>query len=261
LRAVKKKERKVMNKIIKTIIIDDNSIVVNNLKTHFNSSNNIKVVATFVNGEEALNFLINHNSEVDLVLMDILLPGLDGMSLLEEIKNRKLNKKIIIMSNYKDDSIINKCSEYDVSYYIIKPFSILALDKRINDAFSSKSAYQIKGDNLDYEISQLLHNLGIPSHIRGYKYIKDGIMILYNNDSLSMITKEIYPQIAYKYETTPSRVERAIRHAIEVSWVRGDLNLMEDLFGFSVSSEKAKPTNSEFLSTIAERIKMNSCLC
>ena len=246
-----------MNKIIRTIIIDDNSTVVNNLKAHFSANESIKVVATFTNGEEALNYMINHQAEVELILMDILIPGLDGIALLEELKKRNINKKIIVLSGYKDETIIKECSNYNVSYYIIKPFSILALEKRIKDIFNTRASSTKYSENIDLEISQILHNLGIPSHIRGYKYIRDGIMIIYNNESVSLITKEIYPQIASKYATTPSRVERAIRHAIEVSWIRGDLALMEDLFGFSVSCDKAKPTNSEFLSTIADRIKMN----
>ena len=246
-----------MNKIIRTIIIDDNSMVVNNLKAHFSANESIKVVATFTNGEEALNYMINHQAEVELILMDILIPGLDGIALLEELKKRNINKKIIVLSGYKDETIIKECSNYNVSYYIIKPFSILALEKRIKDIFNTRASSTKYSENIDLEISQILHNLGIPSHIRGYKYIRDGIMIIYNNESVSLITKEIYPQIASKYATTPSRVERAIRHAIEVSWIRGDLALMEDLFGFSVSCDKAKPTNSEFLSTIADRIKMN----
>ena len=245
-----------MNRIIRTIIIDDNSTVVNNLKAHFSANESIKVVATFTNGEEALNYMINHQAE-ELILMDILIPGLDGIALLDELKKRNINKKIIVLSGYKDETIIKECSNYNVSYYIIKPFSILALEKRIKDIFNTRSSSAKYSENIDLEISQILHNLGIPSHIRGYKYIRDGIIIIYNNESVSLITKEIYPQIANKYATTPSRVERAIRHAIEVSWIRGDLALMEDLFGFSVSCDKAKPTNSEFLSTIADRIKMD----
>ena len=243
--------------MIKTIIIDDNNVVVNNLMSHFNANSSIKVVATFTNGESALDYLTQNSHNVDLILMDILIPGLDGIALLEELKQRGINKKIIVLSSYKDENIIRQCSEYSVSYYIIKPFSILSLEKRITDIFNCKISLKASQENIDLEISQLLHNLGIPSHIRGYKYIRDGILIIYNNESLSLITKEIYPQIASKYNTTPSRVERAIRHAIEVSWIRGDLALMEDLFGFSVSCDKAKPTNSEFLSTIADRIKMD----
>lgn len=246
-----------MSKSIKTIIIDDNSLVVNNLVSHYGSGESIKVVATFGNGEEGLDYIINHHDNVDLVIMDILLPRLDGISLLEELVKRGIKKKIIVMSSYKDEKIIKESANYNISYYLMKPFSVLSLDKRISDLFEGKCEVFTGGlDNIDLEISDLLHNLGIPSHIRGYKYIRDGITLMYNNESLSLITKEIYPTIAYKYETTPSRVERAIRHAIEVSWIRGDLSLMEDLFGFSVSCDKAKPTNSEFLSTIADRLKL-----
>lgn len=243
--------------MIKTIIIDDNQMVVNNLLSHFRDNSSIQVVTTFNNGEDALSFILNNPEGVDLILMDILIPKLDGLALLEELRKNNIYKKVIVLSNYKDENIIQECLDNKVSYYIIKPFSILSLEKRIKDAFSNKRAVRINCENIDLEISQILHNLGIPSHIRGYKYIRDGIMIIYNNESVSMITKEVYPQIASKYNTTPSRVERAIRHAIEVSWIRGDLTLMEDLFGFSVSCDKAKPTNSEFLATIADRIKMS----
>lgn len=249
-----------MNKIIRTIIIDDNSLAVNNMKSYFSKHDYIKVVATFNNGEQAYDYLINNHSECDLIIMDILIPGMDGLSLLDELKKKEINKKVIVLSNYNDESIIKKCADYNISYYIIKPFSILALEKRITDIFSSSNLHLKRNESVDLAVSQILHNLGIPSHIRGYKYIRDGILIIYNNDSVSLITKEIYPQIANKYETTPSRVERAMRHAIEVSWIRGDLSLMEDLFGFSVSSDKSKPTNSEFLSTIADRIKLTNDL-
>ena len=248
-----------MNKVIKAVIIDDSSTVINNLKSHFASSESVKITAVFTSGDAALNYVVNHQGEIDLILMDILIPGIDGLTFLSELKERNINKKIIVLSNYKDEIVINRCSNYNVSYYVLKPFSILALEKRIKDLFTTKTTNARKNENIDLEISDILHNLGIPSHIRGYKYIRDGIIMIYNNDNLSFITKEIYPQIAYKYDTTPSRVERAIRHAIEVSWIRGDLALMEELFGFSVSCDKAKPTNSEFLSTIADRIKLTRC--
>ena len=253
---MKERHINLMNKVIRTVIIDDSSLVVNNLKAHFASSESVKVTAVFTRGDEAFNFIVNHHNEIDLILMDILIPGIDGLTFLSELKERNINKKIIVVSSYKDEVVINRCSNYNVSYYIIKPFSILALEKRIKELFNSKSRSFKNQENIDLEISDILHNLGIPSHIRGYKYIREGIIMIYNNDSLSFITKEIYPQIACKYDTTPSRVERAIRHAIEVSWIRGDLALMEELFGFSVSCDKAKPTNSEFLSTIADRIKL-----
>ena len=144
--------------------------------------------------------------------------------------------------------------KYNVIGYFVKPFNVEALEKKILSLNDKRFAFD--NYNVDLRVSEILHNLGIPSHIRGYKYIRDGITMMYNNETISLITKEIYPQIAYKYETTPSRVERAIRHAIEVSWVRGDIGLMEELFGFSISCDKSKPTNSEFLSTIADRLRL-----
>ena len=247
-----------MDTIIRTIIIDNNSQVVNNLKAHFESNERIKIINTFDNGENALQYILSHEELFDLIIMDILVPGLDGLAILEELRKKNINKKVIVLSSYKNENIIKTCSDYNVSYYLIKPFSISSLEKRILDIKSYPQPMNKISENLDLEVSQILHNLGIPSHIRGYKYIRDGVMILFNNSNISLITKEIYPQIAYKYETTPSRVERAIRHAIEVSWIRGDLVLMEDLFGFSVSCDKAKPTNSEFLTTIADRIKLDN---
>lgn len=249
-----------MNKIIKTIIIDDNSVVVNNLVSHFSKNESIKVVSTFNNGEDAFNYVLNNSQDVDLIILDLLLPKLDGGALLENLKKENITKKSIIISSYKDSKILDDPLSYGVEHYLIKPFSIISLENKIIDTFASKNnSLNIKKNySIDLEISQLLHNLGIPSHIRGYKYIREGIMLIYNNDQVSLVTKEIYPQIANKFETTPSRVERAIRHAIEVSCIRGDLSLMENIFGFSVSCEKDKPTNSEFLTTIADRIKLDT---
>ena len=248
-----------MEKIIRSIVVDDNSEVVNNLVTHFKNKESIKIVSTFNNGEDALDYIIKNKENFDLIIMDVLLPKIDGTMLLDELKNLNICKTTIIISSYKDLKILDNCSNYNVAHYMLKPFSIISLEKKIIDTFTTnKDLVTVRNSyNLDLEISQLLHNLGIPSHIRGYKYIRDGIMLIFNNDTTQLITKEIYPQIAYKYETTPSRVERAIRHAIEVSCIRGDLSLMEELFGFSVSCDKAKPTNSEFLSTIADRIKID----
>lgn len=246
-----------MKNSIRAVIVDDNVVAINNLKNHFSNNENIKVVASFSNGEEALEYIVNHKDNIDLLILELLIPKMDGATLLEEIKSRSINLKCIITSSYKDTKLINDCNSYNISYYLIKPYSIISLEKKVNETFENKPVL-FNNNSLDLEVSQLLHNLGIPSHIRGYKYIRDGIMIIFNSNSVSLVTKDIYPQIAKKYDTTPSRVERAIRHAIEVSWIRGDINLMEELFGFSVSCDKSKPTNSEFLTTIADRIKLDN---
>lgn len=242
---------------IRTIVIDDNKEVVRSILTHFEKSESVKVVKIFNDGEAGLDFITNHKEEFDVIIMDILIPKVDGLAMLDILKERGINKSVIIMSSYKDPNIIARCMEHNIYYYILKPFSLASLESRVIESMNVKRKVLTSSKNIDNEICELLHNLGIPSHIRGYKYIRDGISMLYNTTSLSMVTKDIYPAIARKYETTASRVERAIRHAIEVSCIRGDISLMEDLFGFSVSSEKSKPTNSEFLSTIADKIKMD----
>lgn len=245
-----------MNNTLKAIIIDDNSIIVNNIIKHYKNSSLVNVVNSFADGSEALSFIVSNSDAFDVIIMDRILSGVDGLILLENLKSSGINKKVIIISDYKDEYLLKIAANYNIISYYIKPVSMIALDRSFNLIKESKEV--IMDLNLDMEISQILHNLGIPSHIRGYKYIRDGISLLYNDETISLITKEIYPTIAIKYDTTPSRVERAIRHAIEVSWLRGDLSLMEELFGYSISCEKSKPTNSEFLLTIADRLKFSS---
>lgn len=243
---------------IRTVVIDDNNEAVTALTRELGSADNITVVKTFLDGEEAVNYLTCKSDDYDVVIMDLIIPKIDGIEILERLNSAKIDKKIIITSSYKDDILISKCCDLGVDYYMLKPFNIEVLVKRINDIWKSSANFINAKNNIDSSISDLLHNLGIPSHIRGFKYIREGINILYNTSEITMITKDIYPQIAEKFDTTPSRVERAIRHAIEVSWIRGDLALMEEIFGFSVSCDKAKPTNSEFLSTIADKLKVEN---
>lgn len=256
-----RKDIKIVEKSIRLVVVDSNEEVTSSIKKYFSENAVIDVVSCINNGIDALNYLINHESDYDTVVMDIMLPEMDGITLLENIKNRKLNKKIIVLSTYKEDYTIKKLISLGVNYYMLKPFSLDSLEGRILDL--SKS-YDIEtnasGDAL-VKVSEILHNLGIPSHIRGYQYIRDGILMIYNNDKyVNFITKEIYPELALKYDTTPSRVERAIRHAIEISWERGDMELMEDLFGHSVAFERSKPTNAEYLNTIADRMRLNNKL-
>ena len=186
-----------------------------------------------------------------------MLPRLDGVSLLDEIKNRNLKIKSIVTSSYKDNHVIANSENYNLYCYLLKPYSMLSLEKRIKDAMVRKYDNPFGGNNIDLDISRLLHNLGIPSHLKGYKYIRECVLISCKTNKCLHVTKDLYPEVSVTYSSTPSRVERAIRHAIEISWSRGDIKLMDELFGFSVSVERSKPTNSEFISTIAERIKLD----
>ena len=249
-----------MNKEIKVVVVDDNEAVLSSVKKYFNNSELINIVGTFNNGKVALDYLINNSNEYDLAILDILLPQIDGIKILQEMKNNNINKKTMILSSFKDDYTIRRLQQYGVSYYMLKPIDLDILNGRILDLFDESEKVKYSNDStIEVEVSSMLHNLGIPSHVKGYKYIREGIMLLYSSeDSMHLITKEIYPEIALKFNTTSSRVERAIRHAIEISWIRGDLKLMENIFGNSIDFERSRPTNSEFLTTIADRLKLKN---
>ena len=180
--------------------------------------------------------------------------------ILEELKNHNINKKIMVLSSFKDDFTMRRVQALGANYFMLKPVDMDIVNSRIMDLVSHKDEMNlVKANKIEIEVSTLLHDLGIPSHVRGYQYIREGVMLLYANDGVtSLVTKEIYPKIANKYQTTSSRVERAIRHAIEISWTRGDIKLMEDIFWNSVDFDRSRPTNSEFLSTLADRFKLNT---
>ena len=191
----------------------------------------------------------------------MVLPSLDGMGILKFLKRENLNKKVILYTYNKNMDLLRVLTDYNILFCLYKGIDLNILEERINDAVNLETSKVPVGNNGDMtkEISKLLHDLVMPSHIKGYQYIRDSIALMYNNpDCLGGITKEVYPCIAQKCNTTPSRVERAIRHAIEVSWTRGDYDLMEEIFGHSVDFDRAKPTNSEFLATLADKLSVDN---
>ena len=247
-----------MNKVIRVVAVDDNEAVLWSVKKYFKNSEGVNVVAVFSKGDEALKYLVNNTKDYDLLLIDILLPQVDGIKILEEMKSKGIDKKIIVLSSFKDDFSIRKIQTLNASYYMLKPIDLSILETRMMELFEHNNSIKYKETiNVEVEVSSLLHDLGIPSHVRGYRYIRDGVMLLYESSSLvNLVTKDVYPIIAKKYDTTTTRVERAIRHAIEISWMRGDIKLMEELFGNSIDFDRSKPTNAEFLTTIADKFKL-----
>ncbi len=242
---------------IRLVVVDGSKEVANSIKKYFEVHSNISIVANFEDGETALEFMVNNHNSFDVVITDLILPKVDGMCLINNMKKRKFDKKVIVLSSLYNEEMVKKVSDLGVDYYMIKPFSFESLEERILDLFKNSILKSNKDVSIEIEVSSLLHNLGIPSHIRGYQYIRDGVMLIFNRNSyVSYITKEVYPEIADKYNTTSSRVERAIRHAIEISWDRGDLTLMENLFGHSIDYDRSKPTNSEYINTLADRMKL-----
>ena len=249
-----------MDKLIRVVAIDDNEAVLGSVKKYFKGSDKVEVVGVFNNGKDGLDYLLNNTKEYDLILLDILLSQVDGIKILEDLKNSNISKKIIVLSSYKDDYSIRKIQTLNADYYMLKPIDLSILESRMLELFEQVNKFKFKETiNVEVEVSSLLHDLGIPSHVRGYRYIRDGVMLLYESSSMvNLVTKDVYPIIAKKYDTTTTRVERAIRHAIEISWMRGDIKLMEDLFGNSIDFDRSKPTNAEFLTTIADKFKLYS---
>lgn len=246
---------------INVLMIDDNESIIKKTVEYFSSHAVINVVKTINNGKEGLDYILNNSNAFDIILMDIIMPEMDGISILEKMKQNNVKKSVIILTSYKKESTIKMISRYDVDYYMLKPFDMNALEKRILEVVEPAEEETIKSNKVEIEISKLLHSLGIPSHIRGYQYIRESVYMMYENpDMIGGITKSIYPEIAMRFDTTASRVERAIRHAIEVSWARGDYDLMEELFGHSVDYDRSKPTNSEFIATLADNLRLNKKL-
>ncbi len=244
---------------IRILMIDDNVNLIEMVREYFKDHNKIELTIESHDGEDGLNKILNSAGNYDVILLDLIMPVKDGLYVLEELKKRGIEKKIIVETSYNEPKIIRKVSEYGVNYYVLKPFNLSDLEDKILSVFDTQESKTINlyHSNLQISITKMLHELGMPSHIKGYQYIREGITMIYNDPNIiGGITKELYPELASKFDTTVSRVERAIRHAIEVSWNRGNWDYMEELFGHSVDIDKAKPTNSEFIVTVADKLRL-----
>lgn len=244
---------------IKILMIDDNVNLIEMVREYFKEHNRIELAIESHDGEDGLNKILNSAGNYDVILLDLIMPVKDGLYVLEELKKRGIEKNIIVETSYNEPKIIRKVSEYGVNYYVLKPFNLSDLEDKILSVFDTQESKTINlyHSNLQISITKMLHELGMPSHIKGYQYIREGITMIYNDPNIiGGITKELYPELASKFDTTVSRVERAIRHTIEVSWNRGNWDYMEELFGHSVDIDKAKPTNSEFIVTVADKLRL-----
>lgn len=258
-----------MNKI-NVIIADASKEQLQSINNFFSNESNVEVVAKCYDGAQLLSTL--KSIHVDFLIFDIFLPKIDGLKVLEEIKNSDSYKKpnyIIVTTAFSNNRVMQKCSEYGVDYYMIKPFENTHLLQVINDIINNKQKNNsiieakknliTKNDtiDLDSEITSLLHDIGVPAHIRGYQYLREAITLVYNDiEVLNTITKGLYPSIAIKFKTTASRVERAIRHAIEIAWIRGNIETITKIFSYTISYNKSKPTNSEFIAMIADKLRL-----
>lgn len=254
--------------MIKVVVADDNKELVLMISECLKMQAGFEVVNTFNSGKALLSFLETH--EVDLLLLDIFMPEIDGFKVLEEFNLKKDKykrpKKIIMLSAFNNESLIRRASNLDVSYFILKPIDLQVMLESINALFKSQPKkldsinLQAQGQqeiNLNEEITGILHEVGVPAHIKGYLYLREAITMVYKDiNVLGAITKVLYPIIAKKFNTTSSRVERAIRHSIEVAWGRGNVDTIAHIFSYTVSYNKSKPTNSEFIAMIADKLRL-----
>ncbi|WP_073341433.1 sporulation transcription factor Spo0A [Caldanaerobius fijiensis] len=252
-------------KLIKLLIVDDNKEFCSILTDYFNNKEDIDVIGVANDGNQAIKLIMELNP--DLVLLDIIMPYLDGLGVLETIKSLNLLKmpKIIVLSAVGQERITQMAINLNVDYYILKPFDLNTLYRRIKDIFmlplnndyNEGLKPELDTANLEAKITEIIQEIGIPAHIKGYLYIRDAIYMVINNvEMIGAITKELYPKIAIKYNTTPSRVERAIRHAIEVAWSHGKLETINNIFGSTIDEYKGKPTNSQFIAFIADKLRL-----
>ncbi|NLZ53924.1 MAG: sporulation transcription factor Spo0A [Thermoanaerobacteraceae bacterium] len=252
---------------IKLLIVDDNKEFCNLVVEFFENQKDIRVVGVAHDGLEALEKIDQLAPEV--LILDLIMPNLDGLGVIERLSHKTERPKIVVLSAVGQDKITQKAITLGADYYIVKPFDLNILVDRVRQMVDINSTFvqqtqkrnvsftTDKKNNLEAQITNIIHEIGIPAHIKGYFYIREAIYMVINNvELLSAVTKELYPSIAGKYNTTPSRVERAIRHAIEVAWSRGCVDTLNNLFGYTTTKDRGKPTNSEFIAMISDKLRM-----
>ncbi len=275
---VEKIRRETMKEKISVLIADDNPDFSQTLAAYLENQEDMEVIGMAKDGTEAIDMIAN--TIPDVVLLDVIMPHLDGIGVLERINVIKGGKRpvCIMLSAVGQDKITQKAISLGAEYYVVKPFDIELLIKRIRELKNYKPSQngnnfisrepklkyvdipgnsQNSEENLEAKVTNVIHEVGVPAHIKGYQYLREAIIMVVNDiDVINQITKSLYPKIASKFNTTPSRVERAIRHAIEVAWGRGQQEAVESIFGYTISASKGKPTNSEFIAMIADKLRL-----
>lgn len=284
-----------MQRPIRVLLADDNREFVEIVKEFIERQEDMSLVGVAYHGNEALELI--SREEPDVVLLDIIMPHLDGLGVLEKLQNAPMRPKIIILTAFGQESMTQRAVSLGANYYILKPFDLDILGKRIrqlqddfsnsmniphtsginNDRYSLTSNSSLSPSsssgssspsyngvlppttkNLEVEVTRMIHQMGVPAHVKGYQYLRDAIVsVVIEVSLLGAVTKELYPMIAVKYQTTPSRVERAIRHAIELAWDRGNVDFMNRFFGYTINVDRGKPTNSEFVAMVADKLRMS----
>lgn len=262
-----------MNSKLNVYVVDDSTEMLHSMKEEIIKNDRYHVIGSAVNGEKCIHEL--RGKHLDILILDLIMPQKDGISVLHDLKKNHIQvDHVICTTPFVNDVIISQVQNYDIDYILMKPFEInqlcdkmnfivgyaqkeKMLDRVVKVNLDEEEKQRIHKLQLETEITDLLHEIGIPAHIKGYMYLRTAILETYLDvDFLGQITKVLYPEIARKYATTASRVERAIRHAIEVAWSRGNIDAIDDIFGYTISASKAKPTNSEFIAMISDKLRL-----
>ena len=252
--------------MIKVVAIDDSKEITEGFREYFKSNEKIEIIGTASDGVEGLELI--KSKKPDAVILDIVMPKLDGLGLLEKLHDENTSSKIIMYSAIGNDKVVQRTFSLGAQYYIMKPCAFSDIEQRILEACisvpasasvisSSSSEMTITESNLESVITDIIHDIGVPAHIKGYSYLREAIGLCIKDDEfINSITKLLYPTVAKNFSTTSSRVERAIRHAIEVAWNRGREEILTDIFGYTIDTNKGKPTNGEFIAMISDSIKL-----
>lgn len=251
-----------MEKQLNVLIADSNEEFCSQLKDIL-QARGYTIIATVTDGQQATEHM--EAKKPDIVILDLMLPKLDGMSVLKFANNLQPKPVCLVMSSFITDFVASSVANLGARYLMLKPCDLQSIADRVNEIRDSsenkktpqKAVNRTSDLNIESMVTSIIHEIGVPAHIKGYQYLREAIIIAVNDmDVINAITKVLYPQVAKTFQTTPSRVERAIRHAIEVAWDRGDLETLQRFFGYTVSNTKGKPTNSEFIALIADRLQL-----
>lgn len=250
-----------MGQKTKVVVVDDNPHLLELMKEYIDMQNDMEVYGLARNGVQCIE-LINKGG-FDVLILDMVMPRLDGLGVLEQVNRMENAPSVICLSAIGQEEVIKRAIELGAKYYMIKPFDMEMILKRIRELGGRRDGkgvhvrFSDKSKNLEEKITNIFLTIGIPAHIKGYHFLREAIkMVVEDNDIINRITKELYPGIAKKYNTTPSKVERAIRHAIDVAWSRGRAENINELFGYKIYSKHDRPTNGEFIALVADKLCM-----
>ena len=251
----------------RVLTVDSNAEYCKNLEKLLHAEKDMEQVGYACDGQEALKKTAE--LKPDVVLLELVLPELDGLEVLRRMNETGCVPKVIVTSGFYNGKVVADCSELGADYFLPKPCDTATLLSRIRQVMSRSTSLGVGCDIKKYDpqqrsqaeleavVTEVIHEIGVPAHIKGYQYLREAIILTINDmDMINAVTKVLYPQVAKRFSTTPSRVERAIRHAIEVAWDRGDVETLQRFFGYTVSDLKGKPTNSEFIAMIADHLSL-----